>query len=159
MTEYRVTQRGKTCDVFQELDRLEKFGLIEKIVSRETLPVKKTNPDIKIAIDYYHVKFLEKFDVKPDIKGAKDAAILARVIKNYGLDRTKQMIDAFLESDDSFIASSGWTLGIFSLVLNKLLLNHKPVTKTGKALKVIADWGNDADEKSVSDRDRDVIDV
>ena len=69
------------------------------------------------------------------------------------------MIDAFLESDDSFIASSGWTLGIFSLVLNKLLLNHKPVTKTGKALKVIADWGNDADEKSVSDRDRDVIDV
>ena len=36
MSEYRVTQRGKTCDVCQELDRLERFGLIEKVVSRET---------------------------------------------------------------------------------------------------------------------------
>ena len=159
MSEYKVTQRGKTCDVYQELDRLEKFGLIEKIVPRETKLVKSKHPDIKVAIDYYHVRFLEKFDVKPDIKGAKDATILARVIKNYGLDRTKQMIDAFLDSDDSFIASSGWSLGVFSCVINKLLLNHKPVTRTGKALKTIADWGNDVDEKGVSDRDSDVVDL
>ena len=159
MSEYRVTQRGKTCDVYQELDRLEKFGLIEKTVSRETKPVKSKNPDIKVAIDYYHVRFLEKFKVKPDIKGAKDATILSRVVKNYGLDRTKQMIDTFLDSDDSFISSSGWTLGVFSFVINKLLLNCKPITKTGKALKTIADWGNNVDEKSVSDRDSDVIDL
>lgn len=159
MSEYRVTQRGKTCDVYQELDRLEKFGLIEKTVSRETKLAKPKNPDIKVAIDYYHVRFLEKFKVKPDIKGAKDATILSRVVKNYGLDRTKQMIDTFLDSDDSFISSSGWTLGVFSCVINKLLLNHKPVTRTGKALKTIADWGNDVDEKGVSDRDSDVIDL
>jgi len=159
MSEYRVTQRGKSCDVYQELDRLERFGLVEKIVPRETKPVKSTNPDIKIAIDYYHVRFLEKFDVKPDIKGAKDATILARVVKNYGLDRTRQMIDAFLDSDDSFISSSGWSLGIFSCVINKLLLNYKPVTKTGRALKTIADWGNNVDKKSVPDRDGDVIDL
>jgi hypothetical protein len=145
--------------VYQELDRLERFGLIEKIVPRETKLVKSKNPDIKVAIDYYHVRFLEKFDVKPDIKGAKDATILARVIKNYGLDRTKQMVDAFLDSDDSFIASSGWSLGVFSCVINQLLLNHKPVTRTGKALKTIADWGNDVDEKGVSDRDSDVVDL
>lgn len=170
MNEYRVTQRGKTCDVYQELDRLEKFGLIEKIVPRETkspesvaLPlvakVKQKNPDIKIAIDYYYTQFLDKFGVKPDIKGVKDASILSRVIKNYGLDRTKQMIDTFLNSDDSFISSSGWTLGVFSFVINKLLLNCKPITKTGKALKTIADWGNNVDEKSVSDGDSDVIDL
>jgi len=159
MIEYRVTQRGKTCDVCQELDRLEKFGLIEKIVPRETKPVKQKNPDIKVAIDYYYTQFLDKFGVKPDIKGVKDASILSRVIKNYGLDRTKQMIDTFLNSDDSFISSSGWTLGVFSFVINKLLLNCKPVTKTGKALKTIADWGNNVDEKSVSDRDSDVIDL
>ena len=46
MSEYRVTQRGKTCDVYQELDRLEMFGLIEKIVPRETKLVKSNNPDI-----------------------------------------------------------------------------------------------------------------
>ena len=97
--------------------------------------------------------------VKPDIKGVKDASILSRVIKNYGLDRTKQMIDTFLNSDDSFISSSGWTLGVFSFVINKLLLNCKPITKTGKALKTIADWGNNVDEKSVSDGDSDVIDL
>jgi DNA-binding PadR family transcriptional regulator len=50
MSEYKVTQRGKTCDVYQELDRLEKFGLIEKIVPRETKLVKSKNPDIKVAI-------------------------------------------------------------------------------------------------------------
>ena len=34
MSEYKVTQKGQSCDVYQELDRLERFGLIEKIVSR-----------------------------------------------------------------------------------------------------------------------------
>lgn len=142
MAEYKVTARGKTCDVFQELDRLERFGLIEKIVSRETKPVKGKNPDIKVALDYYHDRFLAKFNEKPDIKGAKDATILGRVLGSYGLEKTKHMIDVFLASDDTFIANSGRTLGVFSSVINKLLLNTVPKTKTGKALKAIADWSN-----------------
>jgi hypothetical protein len=145
MSEYRVTQRGKTCDVCQELDRLERFGLIEKVVSRETKPVKAKNPDIKIALDYYHSQFYLRFDEKPDIKGAKDGMLLSRVVKKYGLEKTKQMIDVFLGTDDIFIAGSGRTLGVFSAVINKLLLNKKPVTKTGEVLKSIADWGNNVD--------------
>ena len=148
MSEYKVTQKGQSCDVYQELDRLERFGLIEKIVSRETKVVKTKNPDIKVAMDYYHERFLDKFKEKPDIKGAKDGAILTRVVGKYGIEKTKHMIDIFLASDDPFIEKSGRTLGVFSSVINKLLLNNIPTTKTGKALKAIADWSNGYDQKT-----------
>ena len=50
------------------------------------------------------------------------------------------MINIFLMSEDDFISKSGRTLGVFSSVINKLLLNETPKTKTGKALRAIADW-------------------
>ena len=141
MTEYKVTEKGKTCDVYQELDRLERFGLIEKIVSRETKIVKGKNPDIKVALDYYHDRFLAKF------KGAKDASLVGRVVGRYGLEKTKHMIDVFMASDDPFIVSTGRTLGVFSSVINKLLLNAQPKTKTGLAIKAIAEWSNGHSEE------------
>ena len=147
MAEYKVTEKGKTCDVYQELDRLERFGLIEKIVSRETKLVKVKNPDIKVALDYYHDRFLAKFKEKPDIKGAKDASLVGRVVGRYGLEKTKHMIDVFMASDDPFIVSTGRTLGGFSSVINKLLLNAQPKTKTGLAIKAIAEWSNGHSEE------------
>jgi len=138
--EYKVTERGIKCGVVEELDRLERYGLIEKNVTRETKPVKTKNPDIKVALDYYHDQFYSKFKEKPDIKGAKDASIVSRVVNKYGIEKYKHMINIFLMSEDDFISKSGRTLGVFSSVINKLLLNETPRTKTGKALRAIADW-------------------
>ena len=82
MSEYRVTQNGKSCDVYQELDRLERFGLVEKIVPRETKPVKSTNPDIKVAIDYYK----KALDIFTNINNKKYISIVKKHLKYYEND-------------------------------------------------------------------------
>jgi len=84
---------------------------------------KKTNPDIKKFLDFYHENFLEKFNEKPVIDGGKDGAIVKRLLSTYGLDRLKGLLLAFFKSDYPFILSSGYTIGVFKSQINKLITN------------------------------------
>ena len=91
--------------------------------------IKKPNPDIKIFIDWYSDWFLSVFDEKPLIEGGKDGTIVRRLLGTYGLEKLKGLAEAFFESDDEFIQKTGYTIGVFSKVINKLLINKRGLSK------------------------------
>ncbi|MHB8122626.1 MAG: hypothetical protein ACYDG4_10775 [Desulfuromonadaceae bacterium] len=82
---------------------------------------KRPEPAVKNSIDYYFQSFLQKFGEKPAINGKKDGAILKRLLGTYGEDRLKGLIDAFFQSEDKFIKDSGYTIGVLSSQVNKLI--------------------------------------
>ena len=93
--------------------------------STKILEKKDTNPDIKRFIDWYSDRFLSTFNEKPVIEGGKDGTIVKRLLGSYGLDKLKVLAEAFFESDDEWIKETGYTLGVFSKVINKLIVSQK----------------------------------
>jgi hypothetical protein len=75
-------------------------------------------------IDFYFNLFLEKFSVKPSINGAKDGAIFKKLLKTYPDEQIRELLKKFFDSGDKFIKSSGYTIGVFSSVINKLLIEN-----------------------------------
>lgn len=76
-------------------------------------------------IDFYHDLFLEKFGVKPSINGAKDGAIFKKLLGTYSDEQLRELLKKFFASEDKFIKDSGYTVGVFKSVLNKLLIDGK----------------------------------
>ena len=103
-------------------------------ISKKSIP---PNPDVKIFIDWYSDKFLHVFGEKPVIEGAKDGAIIKRLLGVYGLEKLTGLGEAFFGSDDEFICKTGYTIGVFSKVLNKLITNKNTqnIPKEWRGLK------------------------
>ncbi len=89
--------------------------------SPSPLAKKKTPSPVKVAIDYYHDKFKDRFGEKPIISGKKDGNLIKQVVNKYGIKKTKELLDKFFEVDDKFIQQSGYTIGVFYTQVNKLL--------------------------------------
>ncbi|MCK4784643.1 MAG: hypothetical protein KAV87_12895 [Desulfobacteraceae bacterium] len=82
------------------------------------------------AINFYHDLFLEKFGEKPYINGGKDGRIFKNIVSQCGIEKTKELLEEFFNSDDGFIQESGYTAGVFQTQINKLLIGasgNKPV--------------------------------
>jgi len=99
---------------------------------------KKTNPDIKIAIDFYHDQFLEIRGEKPHITGG-DAKTIQAILKSRSLEELKNLIRAYLEDKDSFISEKGWPLMLLPSRINKYLVSgiNKTGTENDKKVKRI----------------------
>lgn len=124
----------KTTYLINNLPQTWDCGLMGLVTARvksqacDPPPPEKAPPDprIKVAMDYYYEKFKTKFGQPPVINGAKDGSILKGLLSDLELDRVKELLDDFFESDDEFIQGSGYTLGVFSVSANKL------ITQAGK---------------------------
>lgn len=75
----------------------------------------------KVVIDYYHDRFVAKFNRKPNINGGKDGQVAKKLTTKYGLDEVLNLLDQFFDSEDPFIQQSGYTMGAFYSQVNKLL--------------------------------------
>lgn len=98
--------------------------------------VVEQNP-VDVALDAYRAGFLLRFGAEPHIAYGKDNKIIKALIASYGLESTLDLIEKYLDSDDNFIAEGGYTIGILSLKLNKLIIQKgngsgraKPTTRT-----------------------------
>ena len=80
--------------------------------------------DHQSLIGFYHDTFLEKFGVKPQIDGKKDGQLIARLLKAHGFDAVRANLAQFFVSDDPFIKSTGYTLGVFKSTFNKLTIER-----------------------------------
>ncbi len=104
----------------------------------KTLSAKKTaDPLVKEFIDYYFNTFRDKFREKPVIDGGKDGIIIKRLLSSYSLDRLKELLAKFFVSDDPFIKRTGYTIGVFKTLINKIITGgdkdvRKVQTKNGK---------------------------
>lgn len=81
--------------------------------------------EAKELLDYFFQKFLEKFNEKPIINGKKDIPLLKSLLETKPKNKLKELVDKFFEIDDPFIKRSGYTIGVFYSVINKLIISSQ----------------------------------
>lgn len=80
----------------------------------ETPPVSKPKTPTREAFEHYHVRFGKRYNgAKPSYAGDKDGGRMARLLKAASLDEVKLRFDAYFDSHDPFLQSSGHTLDLF----------------------------------------------
>jgi DNA-binding transcriptional regulator YhcF (GntR family) len=88
-------------------------------------PPPKTKPvpdsDHHRAIAYFCDMYLTTTGVKYDFKSGKDAALVKRLLKTYGLQTFKQLTDQLFASTDPFIMQTDRGIGVLSACSNKLM--------------------------------------
>jgi hypothetical protein len=92
----------------------------------------KTKPDAAAAIDEYRRLFRSLHGSEPVIRRPQDPVNITRIVSQYGLEKTRDLLAQFFKSDDVFIQNAGHSIGVFSSVLNKLLSAngaHPPASK------------------------------
>jgi hypothetical protein len=103
---------------------------LNRPIPNQPLPTKDTtlpDPNVKVFLDYAFEAFQTHTGEKLCIDGKKDGAIVKRLLGTYGLDRLKGLWGTFLRSDDPFIRTAGWSIGVFKSQINKLLTaDHGP---------------------------------
>lgn len=95
--------------------------------------MEKTKVNGNEAMNSYHDAFFAKFGEKPLIRGGKDGKLLKEIVGLYGIEKTKNLLREFFDSEDEFIQQTGYTIGVFYGQVNKLLIvlsGKKPVQKS-----------------------------
>jgi hypothetical protein len=77
---------------------------------------------IKSLLTYFDAAFEQKVGVRYPISPAKDTAIAKRLLGLYTADQLQGWIDAFFDTDDPFIQQSGYSFGVFSACLSKVIV-------------------------------------
>jgi len=89
---------------------------------------KESKPDsaIRDFIDFWHVEYLRRFDEKYNFSGNRDGATVKRLLGIYNLDRLKDLALQFFNSQDDWIKrQGGYTIGVFSTQINKIISTSK----------------------------------
>jgi hypothetical protein len=97
----------------------------KKIKNKESISHSEDrNPHVKEFISFYFSTFKEKFGVAPTISGAKDGSLIKTLLKAASLEELKELLGRFFDSGDSWILKSGYTIGAFYSVQNKLKIGE-----------------------------------
>lgn len=92
-------------------------------------------PDRIPLLTVYHDAFLTRFEKKPNIIGGKDARLLEQLETTHSYDAVCTQLAWFFRTADPFIASTGYTVGVFYACYNKLQLTHRPAVDPALADK------------------------
>lgn len=96
------------------------------------LPIQKSeSASVRQFSDFFVNKYLNaKWNTshkKYFYSGAKDTKLIKTLLKRFTLDELQTFAVKFFKSDDKFITSSGYTIGVFYSMINKLQVgNTKP---------------------------------
>lgn len=85
---------------------------------------KTANPEITQFIGHAFSAHQNKFNEKLHITGGKDGDIIKNLFKTYTLTELKQYWDTYIDMDDRYFASQGYTIALFSHSLNKVIAWH-----------------------------------
>lgn len=99
-------------DKDKETDKEKPKPSIQRSPKKKSPPDKKTNPELKMAVDYFHDAYQWMFDVKPEITGAH-AKIFQHQLKKRSLAELKNLIDYFVRDSDSFLFERAHTIALF----------------------------------------------
>lgn len=137
---------GKVQEIPSELKGRELKGTEGKgrelVTLERSRTVQKPPSDVPAAMQHYQDAYTARFHEKPNISGAKDGAILKRLLKAHGLDAVKHRIGNMLHSQDAFIRGSGCTIGILSSQWNKLRTRETNTGKTAGNIDVLTRFAN-----------------
>jgi hypothetical protein len=79
------------------------------------------NPEVRGFLDFWCHAFKEKFGEFYTVNGGKDGKLIKSLLKNYSFDRLKQLAETFFQSQDPFIQTAGYTIGVFRSQISKLI--------------------------------------
>lgn len=94
-----------------------------------------SNPDIKIFIDSFFNSFRNKFGYKYLVQGGKDSNLVKRMLGTYSLQELLEFKSRFFKSDDDFIEKAGYTIGVFSSQISKLIGNKEQEPEDHNSIK------------------------
>lgn len=92
-----------------------------RIESKSKREDKSKSSDHVQAVAYFCEEYESWSGVKYDFKGAKDAALVKRLLSTFGLDGFKKIASQIFKSNDSFISDTGREIGVLSACANKLM--------------------------------------
>jgi hypothetical protein len=75
------------------------------------------NPDVRVVIDYFSDKYLEKFGVRYSVAWGKDGKILKDLLRDHSLEILQRCIDFFFADSDPWLDGKR-TLGVFRSRIN-----------------------------------------
>jgi hypothetical protein len=76
---------------------------------------------IKALLSYYDALYQEKFGARYPVT-AKDCALAKRLLGLYSLEQLTGWIDRFFDTDDAWIKQTGYSFGVFSACLPKVIV-------------------------------------
>lgn len=79
----------------------------------------------KELLAYFDALHAEHLGERAVIQGGKDAKLLAGLCASHGPARVKELMALFFESDDEFIQSAGYTVGVFVSQCGKLIARQR----------------------------------
>ena len=82
---------------------------------------------IKALLSHYDEAYVKHMGVRSLI-GAKDAALAKRLLARYSLEQLTGWVDQFFVMADPFIEQSGYTFGVFSACLPKVIAADRRTT-------------------------------
>ena len=91
---------------------------------------------VKEFIDWFSDEYSRTFNEKYHVIGGKDGTVVQHLLRDYSLDRLKDLGKSFLESRDEWTVNAGYTIGVFKSQINKLVTRgrvHAARTKPGNA--------------------------
>jgi len=93
----------------------------------------KPNAAHQSIIDYFCRKYQDAVHDKYAFMAGKDGAIVKRMLKQWGEEKLKAIIDQFFSTSDSFPQKGGYTISVMSAMQNKLVQEMAGVGDIGAA--------------------------
>ncbi len=94
-------------------------------MKKNTLSVKKTDPDVKSFILEWGEIWSQKFGKPYTANWGKEVKLVKGMLKIHSLQELRELRDDFFTSKDPFIIQSDYSIGVFKTMVNKLITNRK----------------------------------
>ena len=108
----------------------------QKVTAKRDQVVTPPSSSTTSFLRYYSEQFEQAFKEKPNVNYAKDGAISKKLLAQYGEEKLQGLLLEFFSSQDDFILKTGYTIGVFSSVLNKLLTSKRSRKRTLSAREI-----------------------
>lgn len=82
-------------------------------------PIAKIAPRDLLAV--YDAEYRKRYQTAAPIVGKKDAPLAARLLKLYSFDELSSWLRLYFDVPDKFIQNSGYTFGVFSACIAKVI--------------------------------------
>ncbi len=119
VTSHQVSPKGVTLSP-KGVTKVTKRGVHKRRQYTKDILRDSPNPAIREFIDFWSQTFKVKFGAPYAVNGAKEGALVKKLLIIHPLEKLKEMGRVFFKSDDPFTLKSGFTLGVFYSQVNRL---------------------------------------
>ena len=107
------------------------------IRNEESMSDKKTDPDVKTFILEWVEIWSQKFGKPYTPNWGKEGKLVKGMLRIHSLQELRELRQEFFRSDDSFVQSSDYSIGVFKTQLNKLITSRRldPVEQAREEMK------------------------